>query len=176
MPDTTTLPHKTEFSVINDTQVQIVRIIEGTPEDVFDAYVNPDKLVQWWGPREHGTEVDKLDAKVPGEWRFFNVTTDGEKYGFHGVYHEVTEPSRIVQTFEFEGAPGYVSLDIRRSGGSEGGHRFRHGARRNRKLRPPRRVGRRARLDVRAARSAGISDSLHERHRASHPSGWLVSF
>jgi uncharacterized protein YndB with AHSA1/START domain len=111
MPDTTTLPHKTEFSLLGDTQVQITRIIEGTPEQVFDAYTNPDKLVQWWGPRELGTEVDKLDASVPGEWRFFNVTPDGEKYGFHGVYHEVTAPSRIVQTFEFEGAPGHVSLE-----------------------------------------------------------------
>jgi uncharacterized protein YndB with AHSA1/START domain len=111
MPDTSTLPHKTEFELVGDTQVEITRIIEGTPEQVFDAYVNPDKLVQWWGPRTLSTEVDKLDAKVPGEWRFFHVAPDGEQYAFHGVYHEVTAPTRIVQTFEFEGAPGYVSLE-----------------------------------------------------------------
>ena len=111
MPDTTTLPHKTEFSLLGDTQVQISRIIEGTPEQVFDAYVNPDKLVQWWGPRRLGTAVDKLDAKVPGEWRFSNIADNGDEYRFHGVYHEVTAPSRIVQTFEYEGAPGYVSLE-----------------------------------------------------------------
>jgi uncharacterized protein YndB with AHSA1/START domain len=109
MPDTTT--HETEFSLLGDTQVKITRVIEGAPEQVFDAYVNPEKLIQWWGPRELGTEVDKLDGKVPGEWRFFNVTPDGQKYAFHGVYHEVTAPTRIVQTFEFEGAPGYVSLE-----------------------------------------------------------------
>lgn len=112
MPDTTTLPHKTEFSLLGDTQVQISRIIEGSPEQVFDACINPDKVVQWWGPRELETEVDKLDANVPGEWRFFNIAPDGDRYAFHGVYHEVTAPSRIVQTFEFEGAPGHVSLEV----------------------------------------------------------------
>ena len=36
---------------------------------------------------------------------------DGSEYGFHGVFHGTPTPDAMVQTFEFEGAPGHVSLD-----------------------------------------------------------------
>jgi uncharacterized protein YndB with AHSA1/START domain len=32
-------------------------------------------------------------------------------YGFHGVFHGEPSPDRITQTFEFDGAPGHVSLE-----------------------------------------------------------------
>ena len=38
----------------------------------------------------------------------------GNKFAFHGVYHEVLAPERIIGTFEYEGLPekGHVSLEI----------------------------------------------------------------
>jgi uncharacterized protein YndB with AHSA1/START domain len=36
---------------------------------------------------------------------------DGNAYGFHGIFHGDPSPDAIVQTFEFEGAPGHVKLD-----------------------------------------------------------------
>ena len=30
---------------------------------------------------------------------------------FHGVYHQITPPERLVYTFEFEGMPGHVMLE-----------------------------------------------------------------
>jgi uncharacterized protein YndB with AHSA1/START domain len=39
---------------------------------------------------------------------------DGNEYAFHGFYHEIVSPERIVQTFEYEGAPGHVSLETSR--------------------------------------------------------------
>ena len=35
----------------------------------------------------------------------------GSEYGFCGEYREIVRPERIVQTFEFEGMPGHISLD-----------------------------------------------------------------
>ena len=45
--------------------------------------------------------------------RYGVVQADGEgnEYGFHGVIHDLVAPERIVQTFEFEGVPGHVSLE-----------------------------------------------------------------
>lgn len=43
--------------------------------------------------------------------RYVQHTEDGNEYGFHGVYHSVETPSRIVHTFEFEGMPGHVLLE-----------------------------------------------------------------
>lgn len=47
-----------------------------------------------------------------GIWRILNRDVDGNEYAFHGVYHEVTSPARLVYTFEFEDLPGHVLLGI----------------------------------------------------------------
>jgi uncharacterized protein YndB with AHSA1/START domain len=52
-----------------------------------------------------------MDARTGGTWRFIQRDPEGNEYAFHRVYHEVS-PVRIVQTFEFEGMPGHVMLQI----------------------------------------------------------------
>ena len=36
---------------------------------------------------------------------------DGNEHGFHGVFHGEPSLDGIVQTFEYEGVPGHVSMD-----------------------------------------------------------------
>ena len=36
---------------------------------------------------------------------------EGNEFGFHGVFHLIDAPARVVQTFEFEGMPGHVLLE-----------------------------------------------------------------
>jgi uncharacterized protein YndB with AHSA1/START domain len=57
--------------------------------------------------------VDKLDVRPGGQWRWINRDAQGTAYAFHGVYHEILVPARIIDTFEFEGLPdtGHVSLE-----------------------------------------------------------------
>jgi uncharacterized protein YndB with AHSA1/START domain len=52
-----------------------------------------------------------MDLRPGGAWRFVQRDIDGSEYAFHGVYHEVLAPERVVSTFEFEGVPGHVVLD-----------------------------------------------------------------
>ena len=82
------------------------------PRDmVFKAHTDPAIVRQWWGPRSLTTTVVKLEARPGGQWRFLHRDTDGNEYGFHGVYHDVAAPERLVYTFEFEGMPGHVLLE-----------------------------------------------------------------
>lgn len=84
------------------------------PRDlVFRAHVEPELLAQWVGPRRLRTVVDKMDARSGGEWRYVQHSPEGDEYAFHGVFHEITAPERIVQTFEFEGVPGHVVLETK---------------------------------------------------------------
>jgi uncharacterized protein YndB with AHSA1/START domain len=41
----------------------------------------------------------------------FSRNSDGSETAFQGTYREVDAPERIVQTFEWEGMPGYVSVE-----------------------------------------------------------------
>jgi uncharacterized protein YndB with AHSA1/START domain len=54
--------------------------------------------------------VDRMDVRSGRIWRIINRDAEGKEFTFHGVYHEVTWPSRLVYTFEWEGMPGHVLL------------------------------------------------------------------
>ena len=83
----------------------------GAPRElVFRAHTDPDLLARWLGPRDLTTTVDRYEARNGGSWRYTQSDAQGNSYGFHGVFHGDPSPDAIVQTFEFEGAPGHVCL------------------------------------------------------------------
>lgn len=90
----------------------ITREFDAPPEFVFRAHTDPELFVRWMGPRDLTTTLETFEPESGGRWRFVQKDKDGNEYGFHGVFHEVT-PERIIQTFEFEGLPesGHVILD-----------------------------------------------------------------
>jgi uncharacterized protein YndB with AHSA1/START domain len=94
----------------------ITREFDAPRELVFKAVMDPQLIPQWWGPRYLTTEVDKMDVRPGGQWRFINRDKEGNAYAFHGVYHEVLAPERVIDTFEFEGLPesGHVTLETMR--------------------------------------------------------------
>jgi uncharacterized protein YndB with AHSA1/START domain len=91
--------------------VEFEREFAAPRELVFRAHVDPDLLARWLGPRRLSTIVDRLDPRDGGTWRYRNREADGTEYAFHGVFHGEPTVEGIVQTFEFEGWPGHVSLD-----------------------------------------------------------------
>ena len=92
-------------------EVIITRVFDAPRALVFRAYTDRNLKPQWWGPKRLTTTIDKMDVKPGGQWRFIQRDAAGNEYVFHGVYHEVRSPERIVDTFEFEGMPGHVSLE-----------------------------------------------------------------
>jgi uncharacterized protein YndB with AHSA1/START domain len=103
---------KTAYTIKPGVQeITITRVFDAPRELVFKTMMDPNHLAKWWGPRDHSTKVDKMDVRAGGTWRFINGDTAGNEYGFHGVYHLVDAPTQVVQTFEFEGAPGHVALE-----------------------------------------------------------------
>lgn len=78
---------------------------------VFRTFVHPELLVQWHGPKDVEMVVAYFEAKTGGSYRYTHKNPTGEEFGFHGVYHEVKSPERIINTFEFEDMAGHVSLE-----------------------------------------------------------------
>jgi uncharacterized protein YndB with AHSA1/START domain len=92
-------------------QVEIIRDFDAPPEVLFRAYTDPELLAQWMGPRAYTMTFDHYELRDGGRWRFVHRDADGNEYGFHGVFHGQPSIEGIVRTFEFEGAPGHVSLE-----------------------------------------------------------------
>jgi uncharacterized protein YndB with AHSA1/START domain len=91
--------------------VDMSRQFSASRDLLFRAHTDPNLLVQWLGPRRFTMHVDRFEVRDGGTWRYTHRDADGTEYGFHGVFHGTPSPDGIVQTFEFEGAPGHVSLD-----------------------------------------------------------------
>jgi uncharacterized protein YndB with AHSA1/START domain len=91
--------------------IDMERELDAPRELVFRAYAEPELLAQWLGPRKYGMRVDRWEFRDGGGWRYVNTDDDGHEFGFRGVFHGTPTPDSMVQTFEFEGAPGHVSLD-----------------------------------------------------------------
>jgi uncharacterized protein YndB with AHSA1/START domain len=92
-------------------EIVITRSFDAPRELVFKAFTDPDAVRQWWGLDTTRTIVDELEARPGGRWRFVERDGEGNEDGFHGVYHDLQAPERIVYTFEYEGMPGHVLLE-----------------------------------------------------------------
>ncbi len=92
-------------------EIVMTRTFDAPRKLVFSAFTDPKLIPEWWGPRSMKTIVDKMDARFGGTWRYIHRMPSGGEYAFRGVYHEITAPETIVDTFEYEGLPGHVMLE-----------------------------------------------------------------
>ena len=90
--------------------VDITREFDAPLELVRRAWTDPDLVKQWLGPRKYEMVIEQWDARAGGAYRYVHRDEAGNEFGFHGVFHS-NDPDNMVQTFEFEGMPGHVSLD-----------------------------------------------------------------
>jgi uncharacterized protein YndB with AHSA1/START domain len=102
---------KTKVTTPTDREIVITRIFDAPRELVFRTMLDPALVPRWWGPARLKTKVEKMDVRPGGAWRYIQWEPDGTEYGFHGEYREIVPPEKAVQTFEFEGMPGHVSVD-----------------------------------------------------------------
>ncbi|MEA4908107.1 MAG: SRPBCC family protein [Chloroflexi bacterium] len=90
----------------------IQREFDAPRELVYKAFTDPQLFVQWIGPRRLTMRLEAFEPRTGGSYRYIHVDPEGNEFGFHGVFHEISL-ERMIQTFEFEGLPeaGHVSLD-----------------------------------------------------------------
>jgi len=103
-PTTITAPPGSPF-------IEVWRDFDATPAQLFRAYTRPELIVEWLGPRDMRVELIEFDPSTGGRYRYLHHDAEGNEFGFRGVFHTVTENELIIQTFEWEGAPGEVCLE-----------------------------------------------------------------
>ena len=91
-------------------ELYITREFDAPRELVFKAHIDPQLYVQWLGPHGYEMILETFEPVNGGKYRYVHKDTAGNEYGFHGTFHAMSIDN-MVQTFEFEGYPGHVSLD-----------------------------------------------------------------
>ncbi|CAN5142936.1 SRPBCC family protein [soil metagenome] len=91
----------------------ITREFDAPRELVFKAFTDPALYVQWLGPTGYQMTLEQFEPWCGGSYKYFHSDNDGNAYAFHGTFHEVLAPERIIGTFEFDGMPekGNVEFD-----------------------------------------------------------------
>jgi uncharacterized protein YndB with AHSA1/START domain len=97
-----------QLTLPGDREIRTERVFDAPRERVWRAFTDPAQLAQWWG-RGNRLEVVRMEVERGGHWRYVEHGPDGAN-GFEGRYREVVPPERLVQTFEWDGMPGYVSV------------------------------------------------------------------
>ena len=81
-----------------DPQCQFTssRVINVPRERVFQAFLEPEHLQRWWGPKGFTNTFQEFDPKPGGVWRFVMHGPNGKDYPNLHVFAEIAKPERIV--------------------------------------------------------------------------------
>jgi uncharacterized protein YndB with AHSA1/START domain len=91
-----------EEVVTEETMLRLERLIPASPEQVFDAWVQPELLVKWWGPEGYTTPSPEVDVREGGRWRTVMIDSKGGEFIVGGVYRSIQRPRRLVFTWTWE--------------------------------------------------------------------------
>jgi uncharacterized protein YndB with AHSA1/START domain len=81
----------------NDAHVIVSsRVFDYSRENLFDAFINPDHLVQWWGPDGFTNTIESFDPRPHGVWKVIMHGPDGVEYPSDNRFFEIVRPDRIV--------------------------------------------------------------------------------
>ncbi|MFL6572894.1 MAG: SRPBCC domain-containing protein, partial [Burkholderiales bacterium] len=70
--------------------IRLHRVLRGTPERVYRAFLDPDAMAKWLPPHGFTGSVHRLEAKVGGEHRMsFTNFSSGKSHSFGGKYLEL---------------------------------------------------------------------------------------
>jgi uncharacterized protein YndB with AHSA1/START domain len=86
-----------------ETSLRVERTYDASPEEVFDAWTNPEVLRRWWAVHPEGTTpIAEVDLRVGGRYRLSMESPEGERHTVQGEYSEVDRPHRLVYSWQWE--------------------------------------------------------------------------
>jgi uncharacterized protein YndB with AHSA1/START domain len=82
------------------------RRLNASPEKVYAAWTDPQKIIRWFGRSNAKADSFRadIDARVDGRFRV-SFSTDDEYYEVGGVYREVVPNQRLVFSWAWHSTP-----------------------------------------------------------------------
>lgn len=96
------------------------RHLNATPEKVYDAWTDAEKIARWFGPGEIKVLHAEADARIGGAFRILMQSPDGEEHDVSGAYREAVPNERLVFTWAWRSTPereSLVTVSIKPDGG-----------------------------------------------------------
>jgi hypothetical protein len=94
----------------SDREIEMTRVFDAPRHRVFEAHIQCERLKEWWGPRDYNSFPAKSTSVPAAHGALCSTARMARNTLFEGVPR-----GRSARTagadFEFEGMPGYVSLE-----------------------------------------------------------------
>lgn len=87
-------------------ELEIVRVFNAPRELVWKAWTEPERLMQWWGPKTYTAPVWKMDFREGGTYLYCMKSAEGQEFWGTGTYKEIIPNEKIVWTDSFADADG----------------------------------------------------------------------
>jgi uncharacterized protein YndB with AHSA1/START domain len=91
-----TAPAQTK--VFAEREITITRVFDAPRAVVFEAWIDPAQLREWWGPKGFTNPVCEIDPRVGGAIRIHMRAPDGNVHPMKGEVREIVPPERLVFT------------------------------------------------------------------------------
>ncbi|MEM7109335.1 MAG: SRPBCC domain-containing protein [Bacteroidota bacterium] len=92
--------------------ITIKRTFKAPLKLVWEAWTQPEHIVNWWGPKGMNTRIVKHEFKPGGHWKFVMTMADGKEFITEGVYSEIVNFEKIVTIADFKPMTEGVELHI----------------------------------------------------------------
>ncbi|MHB8384153.1 MAG: SRPBCC domain-containing protein [Candidatus Binataceae bacterium] len=89
-----------------ERELIITRIFDAPRKVVYQAWADPEQMVKWLGPKGFTGKIIKMDIRPGGSYRFYMRDPEGGDHWQQGVFREIVEGERIVQTYAWADAEG----------------------------------------------------------------------
>ncbi|MEX0667933.1 MAG: SRPBCC domain-containing protein [Acidimicrobiia bacterium] len=91
--------------------LKVERLIDATPEEVFDAYTDPEAQKVWYSIMDEGMIVEnEVDLRVGGKWVSAWGFTPEEMFRETQIFEVIDRPHRLV-TKSSGSSPDGVTMD-----------------------------------------------------------------
>ena len=94
-------------NTVNETERMVVtRVFDAPRALVWEAWTNPQYVMQWWGPKGFTAPVCKIDFRVGGKFLCCMRSPDGQEGWNGGEYYEIVPHEKIVYSMYFADSNG----------------------------------------------------------------------
>ena len=88
---------------------EISRVFDATRDKVWQAWTEPARLKQWWGPRGFKVHTCKVDLRPGGTFLYGMKAPDGSDMWGKFVYREIDAPKKLVFVVSFSDPKGGIT-------------------------------------------------------------------
>ncbi len=100
------------MSDISNRTLTLERTFNAPINLVWEAWTQPEHIVNWWGPKGMKTKIIDHDFTVGGAWKYVMTMPDGNDFIADGTYLEIIEQEKIRTSANFKPMTEGVELQI----------------------------------------------------------------